>query len=817
MARSEDPGSEHVYAVHDRWLSEVLPSGGSLIAPGASIWTVERLGELQEHFVDNPDLTKGKSFLEKLHGQLSGVSPEAVQLMAELHVVHFLLIWNGAISASKKVRDIESVLSWMPDPPPIPEDLTDAMAPGLVHPGQWVLTRRDVQLAWLMRFALAVHAAPDVSRLVEDPWELRAFTEDLRESGTEGSRLGLLHMAHPDIFEAIVSTTHRDLIIARFGYHAEQTEDVDRALLQIRETLAKEYGATLDFYEDPLLHRWLRGKSWPVFVRWAIRFRASPEFDAEERDYKLPVAEAVAEARRVLLDDDPAWFGPLKAAVGHKDNNLTLWRTHGVFLKWAEASPQDAKRALRALWSSQAPVGERVGAFLAEVPGSTLGPLGERLNIVSFLLMGEDVTRFPPLTISVMRRSWALAGWGDEDKDTPPGAVYERWLAFLDELVRDAADTDPPLRDRLDAQAAAWSIVRAKDKPNSWTQSEWDDLEAFRASDDDGAAAEDETEQEVEETAEKAEVDRVDHIADAAKELHVDRSVLDEIVELLEDKRQVILYGPPGTGKTYLALHLAKAIARGDASRMSLVQFHPATTYEDFIEGLRPRVTEAGQVTYERTNGPLMAIAQAAAADPDHTYVLLIDEINRANLPKVFGELLFLLEYRSESARTLYRPEEPFQLPPNVWFIGTMNTADRSVALIDAAMRRRFHFVPFFPHHGPMRHLLRRWLADGNGRHAVADLLDAVNEELRQLVGDHLLIGPSHFMRTDLSDPALERIWNYNVFPLIEEQLWGDEQEVTRWRWKTVRKRHGGALGGGEPSLLSDDPVDEGGGEPDER
>ena len=817
MAHSENLGSERIYTVHHRWLSEVLPSGGSLITPGASIWTVERLGELQEHFVDNPDLTKGKTFLEKLHGQLSGASPEAVQLMAELHVVHFLLIWNGAISATKKVRDIETVLSWMPDPPSIPEDLTDAMASGLVHPGQWVLTRRDVQLAWLIRFALAAHAAADASRLVDDPWALRAFTEDLQESGTEGARLGLLHMAHPDTFEAIVSTTHRDLILERFGHHAEQTEDVDRALLQIREELAKEHGETFNFYEEPLLHRWLRGKSWPPFVRWATRFRASPEFDAEERDYKLPVAEAVAEARRALLDDDPAWFGPLKAAVGHKDNNLTVWRTHGVFLKWAESNPQEAEHALRALWGGQAPVRERVDAFLADVPSSTLGPIGERLNIVSFLLMGEDVTRFPPLTISVMRRSWALAGWGDEDKDTPPGAVYERWLAFLDELVRDAADADPPLRDRLDAQAAAWSIVRAKDKPESWSQSDWNDLEAFRARDDDGAGDEGEVEQEAEASADEAEVDRVDHIAEAAKTLHLDRSVLDEVVELLEDKRQVILYGPPGTGKTYLALQLAKAIARGDASRMSVVQFHPATTYEDFIEGLRPRVTDAGQVTYERTNGPLMAIAQAAAADEDHTYVLVIDEINRANLPKVFGELLFLLEYRSESARTLYRPEEPFQLPPNVWFIGTMNTADRSVALIDAAMRRRFHFVPFFPHHGPMRHLLRRWLADGNGRHAVADLLDAVNEELRQLVGDHLLIGPSHFMRTDLSDPALERIWNYNVFPLIEEQLWGDEEEVPRWRWKAVRKRHGGALGGGEPSLMSDDLVDEGGGEPDER
>jgi len=104
-------------------------------------------------------------------------------------------------------------------------------------------------------------------------------------------------------------------------------------------------------------------------------------------------------------------------------------------------------------------------------------------------------------------------------------------------------------------------------------------------------------------------------------------------------------------------------------------------------------------------------------------------------------------------------------------------------------MRRRFHFVPFFPHEGPMKGLLRRWLEDGGGRLGVAAFLDAVNTELLDLVGEHLLIGPSHFMKTDLSDRALERIWTYNVFPLIEEQLWGNRDEIDRWRWPAVQER----------------------------
>ena len=186
------------------------------------------------------------------------------------------------------------------------------------------------------------------------------------------------------------------------------------------------------------------------------------------------------------------------------------------------------------------------------------------------------------------------------------------------------------------------------------------------------------------------------------------------------------LYCLFGTGKTHLAVRLAAALADGDGDRVSVVQFHPATTYEDFFEGLRPAVTPAGHVTYKRTSGPLVTIAEKAARyeAEDRTFVLVIDEINRANLPKVFGELLYLLENRDKPVQTLYRPVEPFRLPGNLKIIGTMNTADRSIALIDAAMRRRFHFVPFFPHEGMMKDLLRRWLADGNGSPAIADFLE---------------------------------------------------------------------------------------------
>ena len=411
---------------------------------------------------------------------------------------------------------------------------------------------------------------------------------------------------------------------------------------------------------------------------------------------------------------------------------------------------------------------------------AVLGFAGELFDIGVFLLAG-DPEPLPPLRIGAVRKAWQLSGWGEEHEGVALPGVYDRALLFLDEIVRDSAGWKVPLRDRLDVHVLLQALATWTDKPGTWADGLWDEFTAYRGPVAGGGS--------IQVGPPIPVPTAVDHIAAAAGKLHIDRDVLDEIVGLLEDKGQVVLYGPPGTGKTYLAVRLARAITEGDNGRVSVVQFHPATSYEDFFEGLRPVVTAAGQVTYKRTSGPLVAIAEKAAADPGRQYVLVIDEINRANLPKVFGELLFLIEDRTEAACTLYRPEEPFQLPVNLWFIGTMNTADRFVALIDAAMRRRFHFVPFFPHDGPMKNLLRRWLDDGGGRAGIADLLDAVNEELLSLVGEHLLIGPSHFMKTDLSDQALARIWTYNIFPLIEEQLWGDR--VLR----VVQGEHGGVVG----------------------
>ena len=253
-----------------------------------------------------------------------------------------------------------------------------------------------------------------------------------------------------------------------------------------------------------------------------------------------------------------------------------------------------------------------------------------------------------------------------------------------------------------------------------------------------------------------------------------------EVVELLDDRPQAIFYGPPGTGKTWAALKLAEVLA-GDESRTKLVQFHPSYAYEDFIEGWRPN--EAGG--FEITDGPLKRMAADATDNPDETFVLVIDEINRANLSKVLGELFFLLEYRDRSITLQYSDSE-FQLPENLKIIGTMNTADRSIALVDAALRRRFHFHGFFPDREPIQGLLQRWL-DANGKTDllwVADLVDAANSKLDER---DLAIGPSHFMKDHLDEEMVQRIWKRSIMPYIEDHYFDNPDQATEFTYDQLR------------------------------
>jgi hypothetical protein len=264
---------------------------------------------------------------------------------------------------------------------------------------------------------------------------------------------------------------------------------------------------------------------------------------------------------------------------------------------------------------------------------------------------------------------------------------------------------------------------------------------------------------------------------DFCRETYLGEDWLERAQALLRLKRQLILQGVPGTGKTHVARCLAHLLASGRDEAVRLVQFHPAYSYEEFVEGIKVRSVEVNgkqEVAYPVEEGVLGAFASVAAGRPGQAHVLIIDEINRGNLPRIFGELLYLLEYRGQSVVLPYSRRE-FQLPANLYLLGTMNAADRSVALVDQALRRRFSFLDMAPDPAVLAAWLREHPPLDGERFAdtVLGLFERLNTRLRGDLGAQAQVGHSYFMVPDLDEQRLRVVWQHQVLPLVEDQFAG--------------------------------------------
>ena len=248
------------------------------------------------------------------------------------------------------------------------------------------------------------------------------------------------------------------------------------------------------------------------------------------------------------------------------------------------------------------------------------------------------------------------------------------------------------------------------------------------------------------------------------QEIFMSEKEFDQIVDLLKEsnKKQLILQGPPGTGKTFIAQRVAKYITQ-DKNHVETIQFHPSYSYEDFIEGYRPY-----NDGFKLCNGIFKEFCEKAEKDEGKDYVLIIDEINRGNLSKIFGELLYLLEYRNQSVKLTYS-QQAFSLPDNLYIIGTMNTADRSLAIMDYALRRRFYFKNITCRIEE----LGEWLKNNNSKIDIEELLHAIRK-MNSLINDEMRcedyeIGHSYFMQKNLDTNNLEKIIAFGVDPLLRE------------------------------------------------
>lgn len=268
---------------------------------------------------------------------------------------------------------------------------------------------------------------------------------------------------------------------------------------------------------------------------------------------------------------------------------------------------------------------------------------------------------------------------------------------------------------------------------------------------------------------------------DFLREVYMTSADYTKIQAVLRNKKNIILQGAPGVGKTFAAKRLAwSMMGEIDESRVEFVQFHQNYSYEDFVMGYKP--VEDG---FELRNGIFYRFCQRAANQPDKDFFFIIDEINRGNMSKIFGELLMLIErdYRGTKATLAYNGL-PFSVPKNLYIIGMMNTADRSLAMIDYALRRRFSFFDMEP--GFDSEGFRQYQASLNNEtlNALVERVKDLNKEIAadKSLGKGFCIGHSYFCGQDTcTDEWLDSIVNYDILPMLSEYWFDDTAKLQRW------------------------------------
>ena len=649
------------------WMQRCL-LGATSVLSDEHLWTRGNFEQLKAHFVDQPDTGKD-SFDEKLLRQLGPATPDAKRLFAELIWVYDLI--ENSLKPETKLRRIRTV--WELSSASLPDNhwaLGEVLAGGVSGRGRD--GSRFYELCFFIRSMIVWFSMSNDERRdsLADPWRFAQWIDTQDGSGHRQFRHIVLFLLFPDFFERMLTTKHKRLAVSEFrGEHDEGTDIEGLSGLELDLELL------------------------------TIRKRLESDNPDEEIDFYSPPWRKKWLPSPPPKISDQEWcrrtFGDAEVWAISPGAGASMWDE--FCQQQIAAIGYDGAGDLGDL----RPFGSQDAIHSAAIEkGFGQNPYNTSLALWEF----SHEMKIGDLLLAKKGTS-TLLGWGRVAGDyrhqpERPELRHVRpveWQPF------------PTLIKLSDRDKIAAKALTRFTKYTGWLRHLVNDYNI----------------------APPPPVEMYGE-AEALEGLFVDEVQFSRIIASFNRRKNLIIQGPPGVGKTFIAKRLAWClIGRKDSGPVEMVQFHQSYAYEDFVQGYRP--TETGGFTLR--NGVFYEFCKRAEQNPDSTFVFIIDEINRGNLSRIFGELLMLIEADKRGPNysiplTYSDSGERFNVPDNVRILGLMNTADRSLAMVDYALRRRFAFETLKPAYG---HKFQRYLASAGVEPA---LLERIVKKMAELNGE---------------------------------------------------------------------------------